>query len=466
MLCLLPTDTALQVFLAVRRERVNRKRVGWLACRFLLNHPAAAALRACRRPAVSDVLERDVFRACQRIAGSDDPDVTDVAYLHARLLRYAHNPVAAKRLVAGSTHGSEGVTTEYRAGATEYRAGATEYRAVSDDLRAVFAPPIERPATITAEDRGIVTGTLTALYRQTPTANLTGRFAPGLSALANRSPRFAPGFRVALVFDTSASMRGYGDREYCLAASAVTLWRLLCRVSPEPVAVFDIEGEGGELLGSLPTLGGATDLASALLAALETRPDLVVVLTDGYENQAAGDLARAAATLLLAGVATPVLMCLPVFTERDDRSTRRPAPKLPELVFWHEDELPGRGHLEQLLMRQRATLTQFRSRFECLDGQTGALFFVGERLAGVEIAPNAAYFRDIWMPLVSFAYGIAAYGIERDRQTTPYGASEPFPGVDDLAALRDALREVPRGARRHAGDGDQRVGGGSVRRDA
>ncbi len=104
--------------------------------------------------------------------------------------------------------------------------------------------------------------------------------------------------------------------------------------------------------------------------------------------------------------------------------------------------LPKRGHLEQILTKQRATLTQFRSRFECLDGQTGALFFVGDRLAGVEIAPNAAYFRDIWMPLAAFAYGIAAHGIERKEKRSLYGDGEPFAGVGNLSELRDALDEA------------------------
>ncbi len=104
--------------------------------------------------------------------------------------------------------------------------------------------------------------------------------------------------------------------------------------------------------------------------------------------------------------------------------------------------LPKRGHLEQLLTKQRATLTQFRSRFECLAGQTGALFFVGDRLAGIEIAPTASYFQDIWMPLISFAYGIAAYGIERNEDATPYANGEPFAGVGSLPEIRSALQET------------------------
>ncbi|MBC8136950.1 MAG: hypothetical protein H8F28_13790 [Fibrella sp.] len=104
--------------------------------------------------------------------------------------------------------------------------------------------------------------------------------------------------------------------------------------------------------------------------------------------------------------------------------------------------LPKRGHLEQILTKQRAVLTQFRSRFECMDGQTGALFFVGDRLAGVEIAPSSVYFRDIWMPLAAFAYGVAAHGIERSGAKGLYGTGEPFTAIASLADLRDALRDA------------------------
>lgn len=55
--------------------------------------------------------------------------------------------------------------------------------------------------------------------------------------------------------------------------------------------------------------------------------------------------------------------------------------------------LPARGHLEQVLTRKRAVLTQYQSRLEPLDGQLGALFFVGDSLAGVEIAPVSGVLR-------------------------------------------------------------------------
>lgn len=102
--------------------------------------------------------------------------------------------------------------------------------------------------------------------------------------------------------------------------------------------------------------------------------------------------------------------------------------------------LEQRGHLEQIVCRQRPTLTQYQSRFELLPGQTGALFLLRDRLVGVEIAPTADYFRELWMPLVCFCYGTAAMELERQDAARP---AEPFP-VTSLAQLRQALAESRR----------------------
>lgn len=95
--------------------------------------------------------------------------------------------------------------------------------------------------------------------------------------------------------------------------------------------------------------------------------------------------------------------------------------------------LPQRGHLEQLLTRKRAVLTQYQSRLELQPGQLGALFFLGERFAGVEIAPDPGYFAEMWMPLVCFAYGVAAW----HHEPAP-AAAEPF-AAGNLAELRAEL---------------------------
>ena len=100
--------------------------------------------------------------------------------------------------------------------------------------------------------------------------------------------------------------------------------------------------------------------------------------------------------------------------------------------------LPNRGHLEQILSRKRAFLTQYQSRLELLPHQTGAVFFIGDKLAGVEIAPSAAYFQELWMPLVCFCYGVAAMYQEKDLEVNkplvPFSAS-------NLKELKEQLNQ-------------------------
>jgi hypothetical protein len=90
--------------------------------------------------------------------------------------------------------------------------------------------------------------------------------------------------------------------------------------------------------GYPPVPEGETDLATALLDALEGEPDLVAIVSDGYENIYPGDLARVVDALPRAGVETPVVFCHSKFTNLDDLTLRKPAENLPQLEFWHQDD--------------------------------------------------------------------------------------------------------------------------------
>jgi hypothetical protein len=127
---------------------------------------------------------------------------------------------------------------------------------------------------------------------------------------------------LALVVDLSPSMRGYGDREWAVLSQVHALQEVLRRRSAELTVV--------------PVNDGATDLAGGVLDALASGPDLVAVISDGYENTLPGDLARVVATLPRIGVDTPVVFCNSAFGHSDDLTLRRPAPRLPQWTFWHE----------------------------------------------------------------------------------------------------------------------------------
>ncbi|MGL5065922.1 MAG: ARPP-1 family domain-containing protein [Microcoleus sp.] len=101
--------------------------------------------------------------------------------------------------------------------------------------------------------------------------------------------------------------------------------------------------------------------------------------------------------------------------------------------------LERRGHLEQIISRKRAWLTQYQTRFELLPQQIGALFLLNDRLVGMEIAPNAAYFAELWMPLVCFCYGVAAMTSESQASNLEK-SFRPF-AANSLLALRDKLHQ-------------------------
>jgi hypothetical protein len=103
--------------------------------------------------------------------------------------------------------------------------------------------------------------------------------------------------------------------------------------------------------------------------------------------------------------------------------------------------LENRGHLEPILCGQRPYLTQWQSRLEALPGQTGALFFLRDRLAGLEVTPGVRYFQEVWMPLVCFCYGVAALqeeGKGGERRGSRAADAKPFP-ARSLSELRQQL---------------------------
>jgi hypothetical protein len=308
-----PSAKVLTVFLALRRARANHKHTRRFVLRWLLNHPAAEDLAGRRRRAVVDCLEhalgRDVARACARLAD----EAGTPAYLRRYVLRYADEPDRARALLRGLY-------------------GRGPLPAVRQAWRTTTASPpaAERVKTVTATNRGDISATLVHMYRGGATAVLR----QALERYVEQAAAPLPGYDgpLALVLDASASTRGYGEREFACVAQSQALRLVLERCCAE-LRVYTVGGAGEP-----PRPEGATDLASALLDALEGRPDLVAIVSDGYENHAGGDLARVVASLPAAGVRTPVVFCHSKFTAKDDVALRRPAPQLPELEFWHQDD--------------------------------------------------------------------------------------------------------------------------------
>ncbi|MFI0408854.1 hypothetical protein [Actinomadura sp. 3N508] len=360
----LPPAHVITVLLALRRLRANHKHTTRAVLRFVLEHPDADALIAARRPALLDCFEHALGTAtargvARRIAAGD----TASDHLRRRLLRFLSPRAAGSAATAARVRAL--YTAPPAAGPHAAEHPAEPAAGMPHEPILPLDAPREHPATITPANRGDIAATLVHLYRGGPAEELYAALGRHVAAAAAPFPRFEG--TVALVIDASASMRGHGDREWALMSQAAALRMVLSQVC----ARLEVIEAGGDERAPR----GATDLATGVLDALGADPDLVAVVSDGYENVFPGDLARVAASLPRAGVTTPVVFCHALFTAGDDLRLRRPAPALPQRGFWHQDDFAGLlpwmlGHCPAGAPWLRTAL---RARLDALDRQADGL---------------------------------------------------------------------------------------------
>ncbi len=313
-------DRILTIFLALRRVRANHKHTSRTILNYILNHPDLENMANCRRPTLVDCLEhgmgRNVARACAKML--INPEVADQKYLHRHLWKFTRDRELIKGIFPLLYGG--GISQKI---APQYQLTHTQY------LEKLAAQK-ERPKTITATNRGDISATLVHLYRGGKSVELQQALTDYVEKAAQKLPKFEG--KLAIVLDASASTRGYGEREYCCISQSVA-WQLVLEKAYPQTKVYPVGGTE-----KIPIPQGSTDLASALVDALLDQPDLVAIISDGYENIVQGDLGRVVATLPQIGIETPIVFCHSKFTNSDDLSLRQAAPNLPQLEFWHEND--------------------------------------------------------------------------------------------------------------------------------
>ena len=70
--------------------------------------------------------------------------------------------------------------------------------------------------------------------------------------------------------------------------------------------------------------------------------------------------------------------------------------------------LKGPGNFVDFLRSFERELDQFVAEFELVPRQVGALVMIGDKVVGVERAPNVAFWEKLWSPLVRVCYGSLA----------------------------------------------------------
>jgi hypothetical protein len=107
------------------------------------------------------------------------------------------------------------------------------------------------------------------------------------------------------------------------------------------------------------------------------------------------------------------------------------------------------GHLERFLRPYFDQLVLLRHALETQPHQVGAAYFIGGRLAGIEVAPTSTYWQDVFPILTIYCYGPAAIMAER-RRWAPARQPLDLEGlrdVDDLEQRLHQTREWERTAR-------------------
>jgi hypothetical protein len=328
LLAQLPADDVIAVFLALRKRRDNHKHTSRAMLRWVFGHPRVPF--ANRRAALVDIVEhalgRDVARACLKHVVTRTPDGD--RYLARTLHRLAGGD---RKLVEGRLLA---LATNATPPAIERAASIGESEATIDVAAPVeVEPPPELPKTVTATNRGDIAATLVHIYRGGDSPALRR----GLTDFVDRAAAKLPAFdgALALIVDASHSTLGYGERMYCTISQSWAL-RLVLGKRCARLAVFVVGDKSDP-----PEPQGATDLVAPLLDALAEDPDVVAIVTDGYENRSAGELAQVIAALPAAGIDTPVVVINSKFTHKDDLTLRTPAPAAPSVDMWHEHDFAG-----------------------------------------------------------------------------------------------------------------------------
>lgn len=347
----IPVDVVIRGLETLVERRVNNQRTAGLIRSYLLGLPSLEGLAVRRRAALRRLLTHALGRrgvaTCLAFLATPLEALRphQVRYVHKALLRYGPpeivtdvlrfvfgrldevhreaSPLAAYLQARYDLKAGEGLPYATLKGiASTYHRGAPKYLvprlAASQALKRAVGPdaPVDGPV-VAAMKR----------FLAAPDGATWQAALHEVEAEAKAVPHLP--LRLAVVLDASASMEGTGHRRHHAGAVAGAVLELARRTA-EAVDVIRVGGRAHEV--GLPQAEGATNLALALVEATRTSADGILVLSDGYENQHAGDAAGVLEALARLGLAKPLVHVMPAFTEREKLDGRRTLGATPVLL--------------------------------------------------------------------------------------------------------------------------------------
>lgn len=188
------------------------------------------------------------------------------------------------------------------------------------------------------------------------------------SVLHNKGAQAAKRFwtryeRLGILLDASGSMFGHATQALKPMAQALALRDMLSCLAPQ--VTTEIVG-GSRRRSLLVEPSGETDLSGALLRLLRAEPQVVFVISDGYENAPAGRFAEVVQAVRSAGIPTPIYHLNPVFAA-ETGGARQLAPAFVPTLAVRNPQTLGLGLLRSMLEVEplrgiRALLTHAQHR--------------------------------------------------------------------------------------------------------
>lgn len=143
--------------------------------------------------------------------------------------------------------------------------------------------------------------------------------------------------KVAVVVDNSVSALGSAERRFQPLANMEAVVRVFQEVEDAEVTFFYV----GPVLENLLKAEGASNLRRPLVNAFMTKPDVVVILSDGYENVRAGSVSQILASKAVRTSGIQVIHLNPVAAvETKNAVTRELSAHCPTFALPAPDQLP------------------------------------------------------------------------------------------------------------------------------
>ena len=344
----LPPTRMLKMFVMLKESRVNNARTRKLMLRSLLSHPRLELWCTRYRKKLRIVLEHalgqrmsGIVRSITKKAPSSWND-KEQNILHKHIGKHGHASQQKKVyecvsfILGNEEHLCLPLLKAYKAAKHDLEEGKRLPYETLEGIRSTYHKEIPTTQVLSLTKGQLTEGQKIGMQRAAEKAGVEVTFDPNKQsalrlyiysfergmdesikqALQKKATQAAQNLptrwkHAGLLVDASASMMG--DSTQALRPMSVALaTRDMLRAASETSSVLYCGGRHEEETGLTYPCGG-TSLAEGLIQLLRDTPDVVFILSDGYENSPAGRLAEVIKQIRKLGINTPIYQFSPVF---------------------------------------------------------------------------------------------------------------------------------------------------------